>query len=52
MPLVFAMPETAEAVANQLAPSHTPLPRGLRAEMPVTLFVRNDIWNQWMKTGK
>ena len=52
MPLVFAMPETAEAVANQLAPSHTPLPLGLRAEVPVTLFVRNDIWNQWMKTGK
>ena len=52
MPLVFAMPETAEAVANQLAPSHTPLPRGLRAQVPVTLFVRNDIWNQWMKTGK
>jgi uncharacterized protein (TIGR03663 family) len=52
MPLVFAMPETAEAVANQLAPSHTPLPRGLRAEVPVTLFVRNDIWNSWIKTGK
>ncbi len=52
MPLVFAMPETAEAVANQLAQTHTPLPRGLRAEVPVTLFVRNDIWNQWLKSGK
>jgi hypothetical protein len=52
MPLVFAMPETAEAVANQIAQTHTPLPRGLRAEVPVTLFVRNDIWNQWLKSGK
>lgn len=52
MPLVFAMPESAEAVANQLGQSHTPLPRGLRAGVPVTLFVRNDIWNQWMLTGK
>jgi uncharacterized protein (TIGR03663 family) len=52
MPLVFAMPETAEAVANQLTPTHIPLPRGLRAEVPVTLFVRNDIWNQWLKSGK
>jgi predicted membrane-bound mannosyltransferase len=52
MPLVFAMPETAEAVANQLAQSHTALPRGLRAEVPVILFVRNDIWNQWMLSGK
>ena len=52
MPLVFAMPETAETVANQLRQSHTLLPRGLRAEVPVILFVRNDIWNQWMLTGK
>lgn len=52
MPLVFAMPETAEAVANQLRQSHTPLPRGLRAEVPMILLVRNDIWNQWMLTGK
>lgn len=52
LPLVFAMPETAEAVAKQLQQSHTPLPRGLRAEVPVILFVRNDIWNQWMLSGK
>lgn len=52
MPLVFAMPEMADAVANQLQHSHTPLPRGLRAGVPVTLFVRNDIWNHWQEDAK
>ena len=47
MPLVFAMPEMEDAVAGQLQQSHTPLPRGLRAGVPVVLFVRNDIWNSW-----
>lgn len=52
LPVVLAMPETADAVAHLLQPTHTPLPRGLRAEVPITLFVRNDIWNIWMKNGK
>ena len=52
LPVVFAMPETADATAHLLQPTHTPLPRGLRADVPVTLFVRNDIWNSWMKNGK
>jgi len=47
MPLVFAMPEVEDAVASQLQQTHTPLPRGLRAGVPVVLFVRNDIWNSW-----
>jgi hypothetical protein len=52
LPLVFAMPEVEAAVANQLQQTHTPLPRGLRAGVPVVLFVRNDIWNSWKKEGK
>jgi hypothetical protein len=27
-----------------------PLPRGLRAGVPLHLFVRNDIWKNWMET--
>ena len=46
------MPEVEDAVASQLQPTHAPLPRGLRAGVPVTLFVRNDIWNSWMQSGK
>ena len=52
MPLVFAMPEMTDAVATQLQHSHTPLPRGLRAGVAVTLFMRNDIWKQWMESSK
>lgn len=46
-PLVFCVQESAEAVMTQLATSHTPLPRGLRANVAVTLFIRNDIWSAW-----
>ncbi|MEI7910232.1 MAG: flippase activity-associated protein Agl23 [Verrucomicrobiota bacterium] len=49
-PLVFCVPESAEAVMTQLASTHTPLPRGLRANVAVTLFIRNDIWAAWMKS--
>lgn len=49
-PVVFCVPESADAVMTQLATSHTPLPRGLRANVAVTLFIRNDIWTAWMKS--
>ena len=48
-PVVFCVPESADAVMTQLATTHTPLPRGLRANVAITLFIRNDIWNAWMK---
>jgi predicted membrane-bound mannosyltransferase len=47
-PLVFCVPESADAVIAKLAATHTPLPRGLRANVAITLFVRNDIWKAWM----
>ena len=47
MPLVFAMPDAVEAVAHDLEKSHFMLPRGLRANVPVYLFVRNDVWERW-----
>jgi uncharacterized protein (TIGR03663 family) len=49
MPLVFAMPETAQEVTAMLGSTHTPLPRGLRAEVPLLLLVRNDVWKKWME---
>jgi predicted membrane-bound mannosyltransferase len=48
-PLVFVLPESAEAVMQALEKSHMALPRGLRAGVPVYLFVRNDIWQSWME---
>ncbi len=50
--LVFAMPEVSDAVSFQLASSHTLLPRGLRAGVPIYLFVRNDLWEIWREGGK
>jgi len=49
-PVVFCVPESADAVRVQLATTHTPLPRGLRANVAITLFIRNDIWAAWMQT--
>jgi uncharacterized protein (TIGR03663 family) len=49
LPLVFAMPESTADVVELLGETHVPLPRGLRTGVPVHLFVRNDIWKQWME---
>jgi uncharacterized protein (TIGR03663 family) len=48
MPLVIALPESAEAVIKVLGKSHFVLPKGLRAGVPVYVLVRNDIWKRWM----
>lgn len=45
--LVFTMPEAAEAAMARLAATHVQLPRGLRAGVPVQLFIRNDLWKLW-----
>ena len=47
-PLVFALSDSLEAVTAKLATSHTPVPRGLREDVPLTLFIRNDVWERWM----
>jgi hypothetical protein len=49
LPLVFALPDAVDAVVTALEKSHISLPRGLRADVPVCLFVRNDIWRRWME---
>jgi uncharacterized protein (TIGR03663 family) len=50
-PFVMAMPDVVDQVTGNLAETHTQLPRGLRAEVPVWLMVRNDIWKKWMEEG-
>jgi len=49
-PLVCVMPESSDAVVARIGGTHVSLPRGLRAGVPVQLFVRNDIWRNWMET--
>jgi uncharacterized protein (TIGR03663 family) len=48
LPLVFSMPDAAGAVSLRLEASHVALPRGLRPDVPVMLYLRNDIWDLWM----
>lgn len=48
LPFVFAVPESVEAVGQALAKTHIAVPRGLRAEEPLVVFVRNDLWQHWM----
>jgi uncharacterized protein (TIGR03663 family) len=48
MPLVFSMPETSEEVSQTLAQTHVALPRGLRPDVPLIVYLRNDIWALWM----
>lgn len=48
MPLVFTMPDAAEAVSSLLADTHVPLPYGLRPDVPLILHLRKDIWELWM----
>lgn len=52
MPLVFCVPETEAAVTTNLTKTHTPLPRGLRANVSITLFIRNDLWHAWMNAAR
>lgn len=51
LPIVFAMPATTAGVAEILKDTHMPLPRGLRTGVPLHVFVRNDVWNQWMEAS-
>ncbi len=51
-PLVMAMPEMEGAVAARISETHTYLPRGLRAGVPLGVFLRNDLFELWMKDGK
>jgi uncharacterized protein (TIGR03663 family) len=48
MPVVFSMPDTAEEVSSLLAETHEALPRGLRPDVPVVLYLRKDLWELWM----
>lgn len=48
-PLVFALAEQVDGSDGILGVSHTKLPRGLRANVPVVMYLRNDIWTRWIE---
>ena len=46
-PLVFATADQAEHTDQLLQDSHVRLPRGLRHNVAITLYLRSDIWDNW-----
>ncbi len=48
--VIFAMPSQTKECSSLLAKTHTELPRGLRSNVSVTLYLRNDLWNQWIQS--
>ena len=49
MAFVFAMPGVSQETGGRLSESHVAVPRGLRAEVPLMVHVRRDIWDKWME---
>lgn len=47
--VVLALPEEADAVSAKLTNTHTGFPRSLRTNVVVTLYLRNDLWKQWIE---
>ena len=50
LPLVIGMPEAMEALNGRLEETHEALPRSLRAEVPVMVYLRKDIWKRWIES--
>lgn len=50
--LVISMPEIAGQCNTLLADTHTQLPRTLRSNVPITVYLKNDIWDAWTDSPK
>lgn len=48
IPVVFSMPGQAKDCDTLLLHTHTRFPRTLRSNVPVILYLRNDLWNLWI----
>lgn len=46
-PIVLAMPDQTRACSERLHASHTELPRTLRSNVHLTLFLHNELWHRW-----
>ena len=49
-PLVFAIHDSAQTTNALLSDSHVAFPRGLRTNVSMTLYLRNDLWKKWIET--
>jgi uncharacterized protein (TIGR03663 family) len=50
MPLVIGMPEVMGDLNDRLEGSHEAVPRSLRSEVPVMVYLRKDIWKHWIES--
>jgi uncharacterized protein (TIGR03663 family) len=47
-PIIFAMPAHTHSCDDLLGTTHLKLPRSLRTNVTITLYLRNDIWQDWI----
>ncbi len=47
-PVLLVLPNQLAAAEIQLEDTHTGFPRGLRAQTPVFLYLRNDLWDAYL----
>ncbi len=48
MSVLFVMPAHFENANSVLKSTHVALPRGLRQDSPMMLYLRQDLWDKWM----
>ncbi|MEM7673006.1 MAG: flippase activity-associated protein Agl23 [Verrucomicrobiota bacterium] len=51
-PLVFATPSLVSEVDSLLSETHAKLPRALRSNVPVIMYLRNDLWDEWIRSSE
>ena len=51
-PVLLVMPALFEEAEQAFSLSHTPVPRGLRNNHPMLVFIRNDVWDNWMRNSE
>lgn len=48
--VIIAMPENTAACNHLLSETHISLPRTLRSNVPITLYLKNEIWSAWTES--
>ncbi|PXA03961.1 hypothetical protein DDZ13_10005 [Coraliomargarita sinensis] len=46
-PIIFAMPEHTRLANELYGDTHTQLPRTLRSNVPINLYLKKEIWDAW-----
>ena len=49
-PFVFVVEDSVQTTNALLSDSHVAFPRGLRANVSMTLYLRKDLWKKWIET--